>query len=48
MDSNLFGLIELTLVFGLVLGWGLRELWLLRRDRARRDAQQTSDQDTKQ
>lgn len=40
MDSSLFGLIELTLVFGLVLGWGARELWLLRRDRQRRETEQ--------
>ncbi len=38
MDGRLLGLVELLLVFGLVLGFGLRELWLLRRDRdARRD-----------
>lgn len=33
MDGRTLGLLELLLVFGLVLGVGLRELWLLRRDR---------------
>lgn len=33
MDGRTLGLLELLLVFGLVLGFGLRELWLLRRER---------------
>ncbi|MDX2219646.1 MAG: hypothetical protein SF172_11535 [Burkholderiales bacterium] len=44
MDSHTFGLIELTLVFGLVFGWGARELWLLRRDRIRRERDAESEQ----
>ncbi len=29
-----FALLKLSLVFGPVIGWGVLELWLLRRDRA--------------
>lgn len=48
MDSNTFGLIELTLVFGLVIGWGARELWLLRRDRKQREQTAESNRDKPQ
>ncbi len=37
-------LLELLLVLGLVLGWGLRELWVLRRDR-RGSAARPEDED---
>lgn len=33
MDAAVFGYIEATLVFVIVVGWGARELWLLKRDR---------------
>lgn len=29
---------EFLIFFGLALGWGFRELWLLRRDRRRRES----------
>ncbi|GAP34404.1 hypothetical protein [Piscinibacter sakaiensis] len=39
MSGGALGLIELLLVFGVVIGWGVRELVLLERaKRARRDA----------
>ncbi|MFP4519874.1 MAG: hypothetical protein ACLFQ5_10495 [Oceanicaulis sp.] len=33
------------LIVGVVLGWGVRELWLLRREK-QKDAQQAKDEDT--
>jgi hypothetical protein len=33
MENSTFGLIELILVFGTVFGFGLYELYLLRRDK---------------
>jgi len=41
MESSTLGLIELLLVFGATLGFGLRELWLLRRDRRKRDSEKS-------
>jgi hypothetical protein len=38
----MFGFIEATLVFGLVVGWGGRELWLLRRDREQQQRESTA------
>jgi hypothetical protein len=40
MSDSVFGLLELLLVFGLVLGGAIRELLLLRREarKAKRDA----------
>jgi hypothetical protein len=35
MNSSLFGLIELLLVFGIVLGLGGWQLWSVRRELAR-------------
>ncbi len=39
MDGHAFGLIELLLVFGIVIGWGVWEIWSthrsLRDDRER-------------
>ncbi len=35
MDGDTLGLIEMTLVFGLVVGWGFWELHSLRRARER-------------
>jgi hypothetical protein len=38
-DGRWLSLIELTFTFGVVLLWAFRELWLLRRDRRRREAE---------
>jgi hypothetical protein len=37
MSSNALGLIELILVFGLLLGFGLWQLYAVRRDQRRAD-----------
>ena len=39
MSSNALGLIELILVFGLLLGFGLWQLYAVRRDQRRADAE---------
>ncbi len=44
MDAKTFKIIELLLVFGLVLGFAFRELWLLKRER-RRDEEKRRQQD---
>ncbi|WP_431281980.1 hypothetical protein ACQW02_21645 [Humitalea sp. 24SJ18S-53] len=40
MSDSVFGLLDLLLAFGLALGWGARELIVLRREarKAKRDA----------
>jgi len=43
VSTSLLIFIELLLVFGIVFGWCGRELWLLRRDRSRRDEDQPGD-----
>jgi heme/copper-type cytochrome/quinol oxidase subunit 2 len=40
VDASSIKAFELILVFGLVIGWGVWELWSLRRDRRRREDQQ--------
>lgn len=47
MDSKYYGLIEMGLVFGLVLAWGFWELYALRRDRKKTDADRKPDSDMK-
>ncbi len=37
MSANAFGLIELILVFGLLLGFGVWQLYSVRRDQRRAD-----------
>lgn len=32
MSDSVFGVLDLVLAFGLAIGWGVRELILLRRD----------------
>jgi hypothetical protein len=36
MQSDWLGLMEMVLVLGVALGWGIWELYALRRDRRRR------------
>lgn len=45
MDPYYYGLIEMLLVFGLVVGFGLYQLWSVRRDirRAKERAGQSPD-----
>lgn len=33
MTGRALGLVELILIFGIVIGWALWELWVLRRER---------------
>lgn len=42
MDAGAIKALELVLVFGLVIGWGVWELWSLRRDRRRREERERS------
>jgi hypothetical protein len=42
MSGNILGLIELLAVFGIVFFFGFRELWLLKKDREKRAAQDTA------
>lgn len=42
MDPHYYGIVEMTLVFGVVLGLAFRELWSLRREQ-RRDAARAAD-----
>lgn len=43
MDSKYYGLIEMGFVFSLVLAWGFWELYALRRDRKKTDADRKND-----
>lgn len=45
MTSNLLGLIELVLVFGLLLGFGAWQLYSVRRDQRRADEEARRRQD---
>lgn len=48
MDGRTLGLVELSMVFGLVLGLGVWQLWSLRRERRRdaaREAQHAAQRD---
>lgn len=45
MTSNLFGLIELVLVFGVLLGFGAWQLYSVRRDQRRADEEARRRQD---
>jgi hypothetical protein len=38
VSDSVFAVLEMVLVFGLVVGWGVRELVLLRRDKQSRAA----------
>ena len=40
MDDHTFGFVELLLVFGVVIGWGLWEIWSTKRP-LRRDEDKT-------
>lgn len=40
MSASTFGLIELVLVFGLLLGFGFWQLYIVRRDQRRADEKQ--------
>ncbi|MEO3471038.1 hypothetical protein AAFN86_04160 [Roseomonas sp. CAU 1739] len=41
MPDSVFGMLDLVLAFGLALGWGIRELIMLRRE-ARKDKRDPS------
>lgn len=43
MSDSVFGVLDLVLAFGLAIGWGVRELILLRRD-ARKTKRDSSEE----